>query len=348
MKIEIITIDNEDLKETGFGALASCSSIYDALKRMGHEATLNMCHTREDLEATVKRKPDLVILAVKYLPLPNGDRIWLSEYFASNSINFSGSSREVLKFDSDKVFAKAHLRAKGIRTANYFTATPGQYSGEIELPIDFPLFLKPTDSANGNGIDDLSFVTNFTDFEDKVLSLNDSFDIPVLAEEYLDGPEYTVAVIKALNGELLVAPIEIVPVQSGHGLRILGEKAKRDDSEQLNKAPDNDLTEKVRQLAIDVFVALGIRDFGRIDIKTNAAGQCFFMEANLVPGMTCNSSYFPRACEIEHGLGYDEVIALMLEKGLGRALEPARADDWRAPSGRSNAQQIISRDAVIH
>jgi D-alanine-D-alanine ligase len=322
MKIEIITIDNTGLKETGFGALASCTSIHDALKRLGHESTLNLCRTTADLQAIVQRRPDLVIPAVKYLPLPNGEQVWLAEYLSRNNINFSGSSREVLKYDSDKVFAKIHLRNKGIRTADYFTATPGQYSGDVDLPIDFPLFLKPTDSANGNGIDDFSFVTNFTEFEDKVLSLNDAFDIPVLAEAYLDGPEYTVAVIRTLNGELLVAPIEIVPVQSGQGLRILGEKAKRDDSEQLNKASDNALTERVRQLAIDVFVALGIRDFGRIDIKTNAAGQCFFMEANLVPGMTFDSSYFPRACEIEHGLGYDEVIALMLEKGLGRALEP--------------------------
>lgn len=322
MKIEIITVDNTGLKETGFGALASCTSIHDALKRMGHESTLNLCRTTADLQAIVQRRPDLVIPAVKYLPLPNGEHVWLAEYLSRNDINFSGSSREVLKYDSDKVFAKIHLRNKGIRTADYFTATPGQYSGDVDLPIDFPLFLKPTDSANGNGIDDFSFVTNFTEFEDKVLSLNDAFDIPVLAEAYLDGPEYTVAVIRTLNGELLVAPIEIVPVQSGQGLRILGEKAKRDDSEQLKKACDNALTERVRQLAIDVFVALGIRDFGRIDIKTNAAGQCFFMEANLVPGMTCDSSYFPRACEIEHGLGYDEVIALMLEKGLARAFEP--------------------------
>jgi len=331
VKIEIITTRNEDLKETGFGTLKACASIFEALKRMGHEATLNMCQTRENLDEIVKRKPDLVILAVKYLAMPDGKDIWLSEYFAHNGINFSGSSREVLNFDSDKVLAKVHLRAKGIRTANYFTATPGQYSGDTALPIDFPLFLKPTDSANGNGIDDLSFVTNFSDFEGKVASLNEAFQIPILAEEYLGGPEYTVAVIKTLRGDLLVAPIEIVPVLSANGLRILGEKAKQDDSEQLKKAEDSELTDKVIQLAMDVFVALDIRDFGRIDIKTNAAGECFFMEANLVPGMTCKTSYFPRACEIEYGLGYDEVIALMLEEGLSRATSGYTNPDYHDP-----------------
>ena len=320
MNIEIITTRNESFKETGFGALKACISIFDAVKRLGHGATLNVCQTRQDLEEIVKRKPDLVILAVKYLANPDEDDIWLSEYFANHDINFSGSSRDTLKFDSDKVLAKIHLREKGIRTANHFTAKPGQYSGDADLPIGYPLFLKPTDSANGNGIDDLSFVTNFVAFEGKVRSLNDTFDIPILAEEYLDGPEYTVAVIKTLQGELIVSPIEILPVQSGNGLRILGEKAKQDDSESLNRMEDSAIKDKVRKLAIDVFLALGIRDFGRIDIKTNASGECFFMEANLVPGMTLATSYFPSACEIEHGLGYDEVIALMLEQGLGRAL----------------------------
>ncbi len=34
--------------------------------------------------------------------------------------------------------------------------------------------------------------------------------------------------------------------------------------------------------------------------------------------MTYGSSYFPKSCEIEHALSYDEVIQLMLESGLCR------------------------------
>ena len=320
MNVEIITTRNESFKETGFGTLKACASVFDAIKRVGHEVRLNTCQTSADLDEIVGRKPDLVILAIKYLAIPGTDDIWLSEYFAARDINFTGSSRDVLKFDSDKVLAKNFLRGQGIRTANHFTAIPGQYSGDADLPIAFPLFLKPSDSANGNGIDDLSFVTNFAEFDSKVLSLHGAFGVPVLAEEYLDGPEYTVAVIKPLQGDLLVSSIEIVPMQSGNGLRILGEKAKQDDSEELKKADNSVIANRVKQLAIDVFVALSIRDFGRIDIKTNANGLCFFMEANLVPGMTLGTSYFPRACEIDHGLDYDDVVALMLEEGFGRAL----------------------------
>ena len=318
MRIEIITTSNEALKETGFGTLKACNNVLDSIRRLGYSARLNVCETVGDLGDIVKRKPDLVILAVKYIAVEHGDDIWLSDYFKNNGINFSGSSRKVLQFDSDKVLAKSHLRKKGIRTADYFTAVPGQYTCGSELPIAFPLFLKPLDAANGNGIDDLSFVTSFADYESKLLSLYNLFSLPVLAEEYLDGREYTVAIINTLSSGLMVSAVEVVPPQSAHGLRILGEKVKKEDSEELKKADDNEIMNRVRKLAVDAFFHLGARDFGRIDVKVSRSGQCYFMEVNLVPGMTSGSSYFPKACEIEGGLSYDRMIGLILEQGLRR------------------------------
>ena len=319
MHIELITTPNEALKESGFGALKACYSVLDAIQTMGHSVRLTVCKTKENLDEIVKRKPDLVVLAVKYIPVKNEEDIWLSEYFSQHKINFTGSSREVLKFDSNKVLAKTHLANKGINTASYFIAIPGQYKNESELPVTFPLFLKPLDAANGNGIDDLSFVTNFTDYESKVMSLYNEFNQPVLVEEYLDGREFTVAVIKTGNEKLIVSAVEVIPPTSTHGLRILGSQAKKDDSEKMIEIVDHEVENRVTALAIDAFNALGVRDFGRIDIKTDNHGECFFMEANLVPGMTYGSSYFPQACGIAQELSYDEVVELMLEAGLGRA-----------------------------
>jgi len=319
MYIEIITTPNDALKESGFGALKACHSVLDVIQRMGYSVRLNVCETKACLDDVVKRKPGLVVLAVKYIPVKNAEDIWLSDYFAQHGINFTGSLREVLKFDSNKVLAKTHLTNKGMKTANYFMAIPGQYETESELPITFPLFLKPLDAANGNGIDDLSFVTNFTDYQNKVVSLYDTFNQPILVEEYLDGREFTVALIKTFNEKLIVSAIEIIPLTSTNGLRILGAQAKKSDSEKRIKIDDDEVKNSVTALAIDAFNMLGVRDFGRIDIKTNKSGECYFMEANLVPGMTYGSSYFPEACDIAHEFSYDKVIKLLLTGGLTRA-----------------------------
>jgi len=318
MNIEIITTPNEELKESGFGSILACNSVVQSIIKMGHNALLTLCTTQDDLDQVVQRSPDLVILAVKYLSFDNQNDIWLSEYFAQHLINYTASNAEVLQFDSNKVLAKCHLKSSGIKTANYFTATPGQYKSAKDLPITFPLFLKPIDAANGNGIDDLSFVNNFEDFESKVLSLHNAFNLPILAEEYLDGKEYTVAIIETIEGDLIVSPIEIIPLASSNGLRILGQQAKKEDSEKLIRVKDSAMKSKLIKLASEAFKKLGVRDYGRIDIKSNQAGECFFMEANLVPGMTGGSSYFPKACEIEKSLSYDRVIELMFSKGLNR------------------------------
>ncbi len=319
MRIEIITTQNEDLNETGFGALKACNSVFDSIERIGYDVNLNICKSNRDLERIVKKNPDLVVLAVKYISLQNGNNIWLSEYFSRHGINFTGSSRDVLRFDSNKISAKLYLANKGIKTARYFTAIPEQYRCASELPIKFPLFLKPTDAANGNGIDDFSFVTNFSEFESKVLSLYIRFSASILVEEYLDGREFTVSIIDSPSNELIISPIEIVPPESKNGLRILGQKVKNDDSEELKLIEDDEIKNKVIKLAVNSFLTLGARDYGRIDIKSNKAGDYFFIEANLVPGMTYGSSYFPKSCEIERAISYDEVIRLMLESGFCRA-----------------------------
>ncbi len=319
MHIEIITTPNEAMKESGFGTRQACNSVLGAIQRMGHEARLNICRTKGDLDNIIKRKPDLTILAVKYIQRDHADNIWLADYLFRHGLNFTGSSRRVLDFDSNKVLAKTHLINKNIKTANYFIALPNQYQNEADLPFAFPLFLKPLDAANGNGIDDLSCVSDFTGYKHKITSLHDTFKQPILVEEYLDGREFTVAIIQTQDQGLLTSAIEIIPPTSANGLRILGAQAKMDNSERLVAIDDKELKRRVTTLAIDAFQALDARDFGRIDIKTDTRGDCYFMEANLVPGMTRGSSYFPEACKIAHAFSYDKVVELVLAGGLARA-----------------------------
>ena len=318
MHIEIVTTPNGALKESGFGSLKSCNSVLNAIQRMGYSVSLNVCKSKDDLDDIVKREPELVILAVKYIPIANGDDIWLSDYFSQRGVNFTGSYREVLKFDSNKVLAKTHLMAKGIKTADYFIAVPGQFEKESDLPITYPLFLKPLDAANGNGIDDLSFVNNFAEYESKLTSLYKTFNQPVLIEKYLDGREFTVAIIESSNNRLITSAVEVIPPTSTNGLKILGAQAKKDDSEKLIVINNKEIESKVTALAIEAFRTLGIRDFGRVDIKANREGDCFFMEANLVPGMTYGSSYFPLSFQLAHKFDYDKVVKLLITPGLAR------------------------------
>ncbi len=321
MNIEIITTSNDTLKETGFGSNSSRINVLEPIERTEHTVRLTVCLTLDDLNEVVARKPDLVFLAAKYLPVLNGEHVWFSDYFPKHKITFSGSDRETLRFDSDKVLAKIHINNLGINTARHFIATPGQFKNQDDLPLTFPLFVKPSDAANGNGVDDLSFVNTFEEFEAKVLSIYKQYKQPALIEEYLSGREFTVAIICKGDGELITASIEILPPESTAGIRILGEAVKKGDTESLMKINHIEDVECINDLAKAAFLGLGVRGFGRIDVKMDSAGKCFFMEANLVPGMTQDTSYFPKACEIANNLTYDEVVCLMLKEGLDRVVQ---------------------------
>lgn len=341
MKIQIVTTPNGTLKETGFGSIAACHSVAQAVAKLSHSVELSVCTSENDLYDVVTKEPDLVILAVKYLPVSDGEDIWLSEFFDKHGINFTGSLRGAINFDSDKIAAKLHLNNLGIKTAKFFTATPGQFSSKNELPIVFPLFLKPQDAANGNGIDDLSLVNNFEEFEHKLLSLTELYQQPVLVEEYLDGKEFTCALVNTKSSGLIVSVIEVIPPESKNGLRILGEKTKKEDTETFRKGDNNKMMINVKKLAIDAFHHLGVRDFGRIDIKTNKLGECFFMEANLVPGMTSGSSYFPKAFQLVQHFSYDRVVQLLIDGGLNRV--PSKLS-----YAKDYAQEIIPQKSMLH
>jgi D-alanine-D-alanine ligase len=347
MNIEIVTTLYGALKEEGFGSLDTCKNVSRAIEKSGHVVGLNVCRHEHDLLRVVDKGPDLVLLAVKYLSVNDGNDIWLSEYFENHGINFTGSLISAIDFDSDKVLAKLHLNKQGIKTAN-FTARPGQFDSSHELPISFPLFLKPLDSANGKGIDISSLVNNFEEFQRKLLRLSKNFGQTVLVEEYLDGPEFTCAIIKSNSHGLSVSVMEILPPKSKNELRIPAEQVKEEKTETLSKTEYSKLTGNIRQLAIVVFHHLGIRDFGRIDIITNRLGECFFMKADLVPGMAPGSSYFPKTCQVVQNMSYDKVVQLIIEGGISRVPLDLPDASVPPPSSKPQKSKLKFRDMVTY
>ncbi|MBT5828513.1 MAG: hypothetical protein HOH73_06545 [Alphaproteobacteria bacterium] len=111
--------------------------------------------------------------------------------------------------------------------------------------------------------------------------------------------EFTVLIINA--DTMLVVLIEIIALLKSD-LRILSKEIKNTD---IN------IYQKVSDIALASFKALGARDFDRIDIVMNAHKSCYFVKANLTPSMTKGSSYFPKSYELNFLLKYDEVLNLM-------------------------------------
>lgn len=316
-RIEIVSTDTETMKETGFGSLKTCRIITDILQKHYTDVSFREARTKDDLEDIVKRKPDLVVLCVKYISCP--EKINLAHFFSQINISHTGSNEDTLEYDSNKGKAKTVLLENGVATANFFLTQPDAIKNEASLPLALPLFVKPLDAANGNGVDENSIVRDWASFTRKVEEIFVQYGVSSIVEEILSGREFTVAVLEDLSTNTRHAyPVEIIAQKNSKGDRILGAVEKSNNQERVI-AVEQSVSDSVSDLAKKVFSILKVKDFGRIDIKMDAKGIPHFIEANLVPGLTPVSSYFPRSCNMNDEMPYEQLILNIIAFALKRS-----------------------------
>ena len=329
--IEVIATDIADLAMMGFGSVNNCRSVYNALGETYSHVNLNLVRTQSDLDAIVYRQPDLVFSGIKYV-IFNGsnitknsdDKIWISAYMEDANINYAGSGRDAVQLEFSKDEAKKRVGRFGINTASYFVAQPGMYNSADELPITFPLFIKPLREGDGKGIGADSVVWDFAGYQKKVQSVFTVFKQSALVETFLGGREFTVSILSSdSTGELVAMPVELTGRNNNGDNVVLGYKEKNENREKATTLDDEDIYHSVVSTAMNAFIALGARDYGRIDIKMDDEGCPYFLEANLVPGMTkrlsdMDASYFPRACFMNTKMSYQETVQTIAAGALNR------------------------------
>jgi D-alanine-D-alanine ligase len=277
----------------------------------------------DELDAVIALDPDVVFLGAKRIPVSPGSHmtIWASRYLEQHGITVTGSSAKAIALDFSKPRAKAAIQNAGLATAAFFSATPGQFSSSISLPLPYPLFIKPPETGGGKGIDADSVVRDLAGYTKKVAQIADRFGAEALVETYLPGREFSVAVLQTLEtGELMALPIELMTEKNARGDSILGEAVKSADTEHVMRVEDKQTKQAVSTLALAAFKALGGRDYGRIDVRLDENGVPHFLEANLIPGLAHHDfiSYFTAACWLNLAMDYQEMILHIVALALQR------------------------------
>jgi D-alanine-D-alanine ligase len=323
LHIEFVATDISEFALMGFGSIKNCRNVYDSLYEEYSNVKFNIVRNENDLYDIVSKKPDLVFSGIKYIlsDTDKGNKIWISEFFEKANINFIGSKNSSIKLEYDKSLAKKRVSEFGINTVPYFVSKPGLHKNI--LPLSFPLFVKPLCEGNSKGIGLDSVVNDFASFRKKVEDIYNLFKQPSLVEKYMEGREFTVSVIRSVDDNFRIMPVELIVSDSNPINRILGYKAKSENKELVVKIVNKKILKSIMYIAKESFIALGARDYGRIDIIMDKENKPYFMEANLIPGMTKrlkenNSSYFTRACYINDNMTYKETIIEITEIALER------------------------------
>ena len=317
--IEIVRSDvgHSSLSRTSAAALHTVLTKHYSHVRVSH------INSHAELAQLKDRQPDLVFLGVKYLPkqsqLGKNDpnKLWVADYLDTHAIRYTGSASKAAQLDLDKSLAKRQIQRSGLKTSRFFITNPTSLPNSTQMPFTYPVFIKPPRMGGGQGIDKHSVAHTYAEFSAKVASIAKNHDTDSLVEEYLTGREFSVAVLMAeTTGVLQAMPIELVAQVNERGDRMLSGAVKASNSELVQPVEDMALRTAVCQLALDAFIALGGRDYGRIDIRLNHNGEPQFLEANLIPSIIDGYGSFPKACQINLGLNYENMVLQIVRLGL--------------------------------
>jgi D-alanine-D-alanine ligase len=242
-------------------------------------------------------------------------------------IPYTGSNPLTLAMCLNKARAKEILSYYGIPTARFIVARTS--SLEIEKYLSFPMIVKPLLEGSSKGIKNDSIVRDVPSLRKKVASVLEEYSQPALVEEYLEGREFTVALIG--NGSSLKAlpiveinysalPEGVNPIYSYEAKWIFDTPDAPLDIFTCPAELTERLKTAIEAVSKDAFGALDVRDWCRIDVRLDSVGTPHIIELNPLPGILkdpkCNSC-FPKAARAA-GLTFTDMVNGVLDAARQR------------------------------
>ncbi len=133
-----------------------------------------------------------------------------------------------------------------------------------------------------------------------------------------NGEEATVLPIVGMNFESL--PKGALPIYSFDAKFVWDRPERPLEIFECPARISRDLQASVERVALDAYRVLGCRDWARIDVRLDAAGNPNILEVNPLPGILpdpAENSCLPKAARAA-GIGYDELIQSCLRFAAAR------------------------------
>jgi D-alanine-D-alanine ligase len=285
----------------------------DVSLRSGRRVADSLAEQGIDVEL---RDPDPTVLA--YLRDSRPDAVWPALHGASGEdgalrallefldIPFVGSRADAARLAWDKPTAKVLVARAGVATPRSITLTRESFRelgatsvldsiGE-ELPV--PVVVKPARGGSAQGV---TLVDDLADLPRAMVDAYTYCDV-ALIEQRIIGTEIAVGIIDTGDGPVALPAVEIVPLAGVYSF-----EARYNAGETRFFTPARipaDVAAKAAQDAVTAHSALGLRHLSRVDMIVDAAGSPWFLEANVLPGLT-ETSLLPQALEAAgHDLGW--------------------------------------------
>jgi D-alanine-D-alanine ligase len=219
-------------------------------------------------------------------------------------IPYTGSGVLASALAMDKLRTKQIWHSVGLPTPRHAALSSEQDCLQAAQDLGFPLIVKPANEGSSIGmakVDDLDALL-------AAWQAARTFDSQVLVEQWISGPEFTVAML----GDEVLPPIRLATNNAFYDY-----EAKYLSNETQYQIPcglDADKEAELRELTARACQTLGVCGWGRADVMQDAQGNFWLLEVNTVPGMT-DHSLVPMAAQAA-GLDFQALVLRILADTL--------------------------------
>ncbi|EZH77613.1 D-alanine--D-alanine ligase [Ectopseudomonas composti] len=215
-------------------------------------------------------------------------------------IPYTGSGILASALAMDKLRTKQVWHSLGLPTPRHAVLTSQADCEAAAAELGFPLIVKPAHEGSSIGMAKVENV------EALIAAWQDAarYDSQVLVEQWIAGPEYTIAV---LRGEVLP------PIGLGTPHSFYDYDAKYLANDTQYRIPCGLSAEKEAELKVltaRACEAVGTQGWARADVMQDASGHFWLLEVNTVPGMT-DHSLVPMAARAA-GLDFQQLVLAIL------------------------------------
>lgn len=228
----------------------------------------------------------------------------------------------------DKVYAKIIFEKAKLNQANYVVISSDKENGYtyideemnhrqvkeyeiakiVEEKLNYPVFVKPSNSGSSVGVNK----SNNSEELIENIEIASKFDKEILIEQGIIGKEVECAVLGNENVEATC----VGQIMSADEFYDYDSKYKNSESKTVIPAKiDTEISEKIRNMAVKAFKAVGGRGLSRVDFFVeNGTNEIYINEINTMPGFTTISMY-PKLWE-HAGLNYSELLDKLIELAM--------------------------------
>jgi D-alanine-D-alanine ligase len=218
---------------------------------------------------------------------------------------YTGSGVLASALAMDKVRTKLIWQNLGLATPQFEQLRPGSDFAAVLKRLG-PCFVKPVNEGSSIGIGGADTVEQLAAAFRKAYS----YDTDVLAESWIKGREYSVAIL----GEEVLPPIEL---RTSNVFYDYEAKYLSDETQYICPAeltPQE--TKQLQDLVLAAYKAVGCSGWGRVDVMRGADGRFWLLEVNTAPGMTSHS-LVPMAAKAA-GYSFEQLVLRILDSSFGR------------------------------